>query len=175
MTASASPGGRFAAALLAALVAALLFLLFVAIYVTAPNPFTALWEMGVLALVLGLVSYLAQALSRDPIVQRALGWGLGAAGFALLLGDIWAGPNNPLNAVGQLVLSIVVLLFLVVTVALAWWRTTSVARTEVRVNRRTQWDHSSPPSAFDYAAAHTPGTTPGGSPGTEAPATPAQR
>ncbi len=166
MNASPSAAGRFSSALLAVLIGILVVLLFVAIYLVQPGaPFRALLEMGVVALVLGLVSYLGQALSRDPSVQRALGWGLGAAGFALLLGTIWVGPApSSVTLTWRVFATIPVLLVLILTVALAWWRFQSTAVTERRVERRAAWDQSRPPSAFEYAAAQSPGTTPGGTP-----------
>ncbi len=161
---SAPPGGagRLSAGMLGLVFLALLLVVFAVIYLTAPNPFTALWEMGLLALFVGLGTYLAQALSKDPTVQRSLGWGFGAAGFVLLLGDFWIGPGDPLTTPWRLYLTIPVLILLIVVFGLARWRFTAVAYTKQREARRAEWDRSAPPSAFDYAAAQTPGTTPGG-------------
>jgi hypothetical protein len=160
-----SEGPKIAGAVLAAVFVLVLVLLFAVIYEVVHPVFNALLVMGVVALVLALVAYLAQAFSRDAMVQRALGWGLGAMGFVLLFATVWIEPATPsLSFTTQLEASLVLAIVLVVAVALAAWRIRAVASTEHREERRAQWDQSRPPSAFEYAAAHAPGTSGVGSP-----------
>jgi len=163
-------GPTVASAVLVVAVLAVVVLAFALVYLTVTPIFNALIDMGVIALVLALVAYLAQAFSRDPVVQRSLGWGLGAMGFVLLLVTVWVEPAQPkLSTVTQLEATFVVLIVFVIAVALAVWRTRSVAVTERREEHRAQWDRSRPASAFDYAAAHAPGTSGVGSPPAESP------
>lgn len=168
---AAPAGPRIAAALLALILLVALALLFVILYVAISPRADALLAMGVVALVLALVSYLAQSLSRDPSVQRAVAWGLGAMGLAMLLLTTWFVPPPGTSLLDQLVGTLVVVLVIAVTVALAFWRVRSVARVEQRLDDRAAWDARSAPSAFDYAAAQTPGTGPVGAP----PPPPSQR
>ena len=159
-----SPGPRIAAALLGAVVLAVLVLLFVILYLAIPDRSDALLDMGVLALLLGLVSYFAQSLSREPTVQRAVAWGLGAMGFAMLFLTIWVVPPSGISSMAQLVATLFLAIILAITLSLGYWRIQSVARTHAREERRADWDRSTPPSAFDYATAKAPGTgTVGGS------------
>jgi hypothetical protein len=170
---ASSPSGtgpKIAGTLLAVAVLVVLVLLFVVIYKTVTPVFTALLYMGILALVLGLAAYLAQSFSRDPIIQQALGWGLGAMGFVLLFATIWIEPASPaLSTATQLEASLVLAILLAVTLVLVFWRVRGVSSTQVREEHRAQWDQSRPPSAFEYAAAHAPGTSGVGSPPSENP------
>jgi hypothetical protein len=149
---------------------AVIVLLFALVYVAVRPIFNALIDMGVIALVLALVAYLFQSFSRDPIVQRSLGWGLGAMGFVLLLFTIWLEPASPaLSLTVQIASTLVVAVVFLGAAVLAVWRTRSVSSTQRREEHRAQWDRSAPPSAFEYAAAHAPGTSGVGSPPIENP------
>jgi peptidoglycan/LPS O-acetylase OafA/YrhL len=165
-SASSSTALRIGAGLLALLFLIALAVLFAGIYLVVPDHYRALAIMGVIALIVGLLAYFAQALSRDPLVQRAVGWGFGASGFTLLFATIWLDPSQ--EPPSRLAWTLVLLVMLIAAVALALWRMRAVGDAERRGIRREHWAQSSPPSAFDYPAARSPGTTPGGAP----PATP---
>ena len=156
-------GPRVAAGVLAAVVLGLLVLLFAILYLAISPVQTALVTMGVLALILALVSYLVQSLSRDPSVQRAVSYGLGAMGFALLFATIWVIPPSGISQLSQLVDTLVVGVVLAVALVLIFWRVRTTSNMEIRQEHRESWDQSRPPSAFDYASAHTPGSSPVGS------------
>jgi hypothetical protein len=167
---NASGPSRFGAVLLAAIFGVALVLLFVVIYLVTPVEFNALLEMGVLALILGLVAYFAQALSRDPSIQRALGWGLGAMGFFLLFADVWLGPAppNPWTVTTKVEVTLLLVALLAIAAVLGFWRMRGLASTERRMEQRASWDHRPPVSAFDYATGKAPGAA-GGLPATPAP------
>lgn len=158
----APPGPRYAAALLGGVLILALVLLFVLLYLAIPAP-GSLYAMGIVALVLALVSYFLQTLSRDPTVQRSVSWGLAVMGFALLVGTVWLVPDGA-SLVDQLAVTLVVVVLLALTLVLVFWRLRTVARVEAREEHRAAWDQSQPPSAFDYAAAKTPGSSAVGGP-----------
>lgn len=166
MSGSGFGTSRFGAGLLGAIFVAILAVLFVLLWlVLSPSSqFNAILAMGIVALLMGLVSYLAQSLSRDPSIQRSIGWGLGAMGFVLLFADLWAGPPTRPSLTGQVLGTLVVLIVLFVTVALARWRFRGVDATARREEQRAAWDQRPAVSAFDYATAKAPGTSSGGAP-----------
>src|SRR4029077_9319319 len=111
-------------------------LVFAAIYLLVPSHAFALFGIGILALLLGVVCYLAQAVSRDPVVQRSLGWGFGAMGYAALFLTVLS--SSP--SLGAALLGLALLLMLLPgTLAFAFWRAPSPAATERRSARRNDW------------------------------------
>src|SRR5579875_3535535 len=92
-----------------------------------PQPFWALFWVGILALVFALASYLAGALTPNPRFQRQL------AALAL------------------------VTLALASTVIAIGWRLRSIAQPPREAQEREAWRQSGgSPSAFSYTAAHSP-------------------
>ncbi len=150
---------QWSAAILGILLAVAAGLIFAAIYIALPVPhhYWALVAIGILCLFFAFGSYLAEALSRRPIAQRALAWGFFAMGFAILIVTVALGPMyGTLTVLGQLIGLFVVILALIVAVAVIGWRMRSEAATEERLARRAAWQASQPASALDYPAAHGP-------------------
>lgn len=150
---------KWSALVLGILLAVAAGLLFTAIYVALPVPhhYFALIAIGILSLFFSFGSYLAEAFSRRPVAQRALAWGFFGMGFAILLVTIALGPMyGVLSFLAELVSLFVVILALIVAVVFIGWRMRSQAATEERLARRAAWQGTNPPSALDYAAAHTP-------------------
>ena len=156
MTTSA-PGGRggMVGALFVGAFAIIAAVLFAAIYLALPESshFYSLVGIGILALVFALGAYLAQALTPDPAIARALSWGFAGLGFALLIGTLLLNPGAVLSTVGQLLLLVMVGLILLGTLAGAAWRFRTVATETARQERRVGWQTNPPPSALDYKAA----------------------
>jgi MFS family permease len=149
----------WAAWILAALFLAIAALIFTAIYYTLPylNHFPALIAIGILALFFALGSYLAEAASRQPTIQRALGWGFFGMGFAVLIAAVALGPTyGVLSTVTALVGLAVTLGVLFIAVGLMMWRARAVARTKGREAPREAWRKEPTPSALSYSAATSP-------------------
>lgn len=160
----------FGALLLTVVLLAIAAVLFAAIYLVVPDHYGALLWIGSIALVLGLLSYLFQSISRDPVVQRALGWGFGAMGFTLLLLTVLIDPA--FDMVGRLVGLIIVLVLLVGAIAGATWRVRSLREEATRHSRRAEWDQQPAPNAFDYATGTPGGRLPATSPTSPSPPVP---
>jgi len=140
------------------ILAAVFFLLLYYLF-PANQHYTALLLIGVFALLFALGSYLAESLSRDPSYQRSLAWGFFGMGFSVLFLTVGLGPyyNIPGTGTVEALASIVILLVvLIVTVALIGWRVRAVRATTNQQVPRTQWRSETAPSAFSYAAAHSP-------------------
>lgn len=135
------------AVLLAVVLLAVAALVFAGIYLVVGGYGALLW-IGSIALVLGLVTYLMQSLSRDAAIQRALGWGFGGMGFALLFLTVLVDPSIATN--GRILGLIVLLLLLAGAIAGVAWRVRSVAQESARVAHRAEWDQRPAPNAFDY-------------------------
>jgi len=171
---SGSHAGTLSGPLIAVLFVVVAALIFAGIFllVTGPHHFGALIAIGFLSLFFGVVSYFAESLSRGPTVQRAMSWGFGAFGFALLFLTIGAFPflypsPSLISTVGQIGLLIVLVLMLIVPVAFYGWRARGHDQDARREVARLEWSQSSPPSAFSYGAARdpaAPASTPGDSP-----------
>ena len=142
---------------LAALFLVIAALLFAAIFYTLPstnNHFTALIAIGIVALFFSLGSYLAEAASREPTIQRALAWGFFGMGFAVLIVSVALGPTyGALSTVGSLVGLVVTLAALFIAVGLMMWRIRAVARTAAREAPREAWRQEPTPSALTYSTA----------------------
>jgi hypothetical protein len=138
------------------IVAALLFYL---IYLAFPSNqhFYGLIWIGIVALVVAAVSYLAESFSRDPTAQRSLAWGFFGMGFAVLFLSLGLAPSYGISlGVWQYVGLLLTAIALGVTIALVGWRMRAVQRTEKREAVREQWRERPAPSAFTYAAANSP-------------------
>jgi hypothetical protein len=162
---SRSSSGR-ASALAGILIAGLFLvvaaLLFGGIFLLLPGKahFAAFLTIGFLSLVFAVVSYFAQAFSREPMVQRAAAWGFSAFGFAILFLTVGLFPSlygsDLLSTLGQFALLIVLVLLLIVAAAVGIWRAHGRVQDERRDAQRGEWNQSAPPSAFSYAAARDP-------------------
>jgi len=152
--------------ILAALFLVIAALIFAAVYftLTSFNHYYALIAIGILSLFFALGSYLAEAASRVPTIQRALAWGFFGMGFADLIVTVALGPTyNVLTTVGALVGLAVTLAALFIAVGLMMWRVRAVARTTARETPRESWRNEPTPSALSYSTANSasvPAVTP---------------
>jgi len=122
-----------------------------------PQPFWALFWVGILALVFALASYLAGALTPNPRFQRGLAAGYYGLGFLLLYSDLAVNPGSTLTSAWQLVALALVTLALASTVIAIGWRLRSIAQPPREAQEREAWRQSGgSPSAFSYTAAHSP-------------------
>jgi MFS family permease len=158
LTDSGSPAGfKIAAATVGAILLAIAALLFIVIYVVLPQDhhFVALLLIGGLSLVFAFGSYLAQAISKDPVLQRAGTYGFLGMGFATLILTLVLGPTTVIGFVARLVgLILVGIVLLVVVVGIAW-RQWGRESDRARESARAQWRANPPPSAFEYSTART--------------------
>ena len=153
------PVAGWGAWVLAALFLIIAGLIFAAIFYTLPfqNHYFALMAIGILALLFSLGSYLAEAASREPTIQRSLAWGFFGMGFAVLIVTIALGPMyGVLTMVGALVGLAVTLAVLFIAVGLMMWRIRAVARTAARETPRQSWRNEPSPSALSYSTATSP-------------------
>jgi len=162
-----SGAGAMSGPLIAVLFVVVAALIFAGVFLLLPGPehFTALLVIGFLALLFGAISYLAESISRGPAIQRALSWGFGAFGFAILFITVGALPllySGLISTIGQIGLLVVLVLLLIVPVAFYGWRARGQVQDQRREEARHEWAQSAPPSAFSYAAARDPAapTTP---------------
>jgi len=154
-----APPARWGAWVLAALFLVISALIFAAIYytLTTSNHYYALIAIGIVGLFFSLGSYLAEAASREPTIQRALAWGYFGMGFAVLLISIALGPSyGVLPLVTALVGLAVTLAVLFIAVGLMMWRVRAVARTASREAPREAWRQEPVPNALDYTTAKSP-------------------
>jgi len=145
--------------LLAALFLIIAGLVFAGLYYAFPqsNHWFGLLGIGIVALFFSLGSYLAEAASREPTIQRSLAWGFFGMGFAVLLFTVGLGTMYGISTlVGTLIGLIVVVVALFVSVGLMMWRIRSVARTAARQKPREAWRNEPTPSALSYATAGGP-------------------
>jgi len=152
-------GDKWSGAVLTVIFLAIAALLFFGLYLAFPqnSHYLALILIGILALVLGGVSYLAEAFSRQPTAQRSLAWGFMGMGFAVLFLSIGLGPTY--GVISQLLAIeglIVVLVLLFAAVAFIMWRGRAGRATENQQVPRQAWRSEPAPSAFSYAAANAP-------------------
>jgi len=160
-TSQAAPRGTVAgwgAWVLAALFLVVAALIFAAIYYTLTgfNHYFALIAIGIIALFFSLGSYLAEAASRDPTIQRALAWGFFGMGFADLIVTIALGPTyGVFGTVAALVALAITIAALFIAVGLMIWRVRAVARTQAREAPREAWRQEPTPSALSYATANS--------------------
>jgi hypothetical protein len=158
---SGSGAGSMSGPLIAVLFVVVAALIFLGVFllITGPEHFVALLTIGFLALLFGAVSYLAESISKGPSMQRALSWGFGAFGFAVLFLTVGALPlfySGLISTVGQVGLLIVLVVMLIVPVAFFGWRARGQVQDSRREEARHQWTQSTPPSAFSYSAARDP-------------------
>ncbi len=145
--------------LLAAIFLVIAGLVFAALYFAYPNDghWYALLGNGIIAVLFSLGSYLAEAASREPTIQRSLAWGFFGMGFAVLLLTVVLGPTYGVpSTVGSIEGLIVVLAALFITVGLMMWRVRALHATASREAPREAWRHEPAPSALNYAAATAP-------------------
>ncbi|MGA7922475.1 MAG: hypothetical protein WCA77_00650 [Thermoplasmata archaeon] len=169
---------RWGAMVLAVIIVVVAALIFLVIYVTVQGPssthFNALITIGVLSLIFGLASYVAQAASPRPAAQRALGWGFLALGFTLLFVTEGVGPNPTINAIDRLIALIVLGVLLAITVALIYWRFRAVATDKMLKEGRQAWQSRPAPSAFNYSTGTPPNVSPPPTPASVPPTPPQQ-
>ncbi|MGB7124574.1 MAG: hypothetical protein WBE40_06965 [Thermoplasmata archaeon] len=172
-TSAAPPSrARWSGAVLTVLFLVIGVLLFYLIYVSLPQNqhFYGLIWIGIVALLIAIICYLAESLSRDPTAQRSLAWGFFGMGFAVLFLSIGLAPSYGISlglwqAVGLLLTAIA----LAVSIALVAWRIRAVESTAQREGVREQWRERPAPSAFSYAAANSP-SVPSSAPAASPPA-----
>ena len=159
---SGTTGTRLAGAVIGALFLAVAVLLFSGLFLVIGGPFhfLALMTIGILSLVFGGASYFAQALSREPTLQRMAAWGFTAFGFAILFLTVGVVPflyaPDLLSQTAQIALLIVLILLLIAVVAVAAWRSRGHAEDAHRAAARREWASHPAPSAFSYPAAQIP-------------------
>jgi hypothetical protein len=171
-------GEKWSGLLLTAIFLAIAVLLFVGIYLafTANSHYFALIIIGVLALVLGGVSFLAEAFSREPSAQRSLAWGFFGMGFAVLFLSLGLGPTyGVISTLDSIIGLVLVLVLLFVAVAFVRWRGRSTRATENQQIPRRAWRSEPAPSAFSYAAANSPSVPSTAPPPSNAPSSPPPR
>jgi len=151
---------KWSGMLLTALFVVFAVVVFLLIYFafTANQHYTALLLIGIVSLFFALGSYLAESLSRVPSYQRSLAWGFFGMGFAVLFLTVGLGPYyvSSITTVDQLAGLAVLVAVLIISVALIAWRVRAVRATENREVPRAAWRAETAPSAFSYAAAHSP-------------------
>lgn len=153
-------------------------LLFYLIYLAFPadQHFYGLVWIGILALVISVVCYLAESISRDPAAQRSLAWGFFGMGFAVLFLTIGLAPSYGIAlGIWQYVGLLLTAIALGISIALIGWRLRALDRTQRREGVREQWRERPAPSAFSYAAANSPSvpsTAPPSSPPSNPPSPP---
>lgn len=167
--AQGSTGARISGLLLAAVLGVVALLLFVLVYVSLPSNdhVGGYLAMGVLALLLALAGYFVSPFSTDARSLRLAAGGLGAVGFALLIGALLFAPSPDISFLGRIVGLIVVLLVLAIALAGTAWRFRGAAAEAVRAEGRAAWASRPPMNALDYPAAQTPGGPPSPSASTE--------
>ena len=156
---SPSKAAGWGAWILAGLFLVIAALIFGAIWFEFPSSghWYGLVYIGVIGILFALGSYLAEAASREPMIQRSLAWGFFGFGFAVLLFTIGVGNlYGVLTLVWVLLGLVVVLAVLFITVGLMMWRVRSVAATAAREAPRQAWRNEPTPSALTYAAANSP-------------------
>jgi hypothetical protein len=158
---SAPSRARLGGWLLTGLFLAIAIVIFATVYLafTGPNGthYDALLIIGVLAVILALVSYLAESFSRDPTAQRSLAWAFFGMGFATLFLAVGLGPTYGITTMLQALEGlIVVAVFFAVAIALIVWRARALRATENELTARDAWKREPAPSAFSYATANAP-------------------
>src|SRR5580658_1463213 len=83
---SGGPAGAMSGPLIAILFVVVAALIFAGVFLLIPGPehFVALLVIGFLSVLFGAISYLAESVSRGASIQRAVSWGFGGFGFAIL-------------------------------------------------------------------------------------------
>jgi hypothetical protein len=143
--------------LLSAIILLIAGLVFLGIYWADGDHFGALQWIGSVSLFFAVVCYLAQSLSSDPSVQRAIGWGFLAMGFTLLFGTDLLNPS--ISSGGRLVGAILLLVLLAVAIGGVVWRMRTADSDRTRQRLRDDWAGRPAPNAFDYATV-TPAAMP---------------
>jgi site-specific recombinase len=170
-------GDRWSAPLLGGLFVAVSVIVDLLLYYSFPadHYFWALLGIGIFSLLFALIAALAQSLSRQPIVQRALSWGYLGLGFAVLFLTVALGPSyGALTVTGELIGLLLLVVALAVAVALVSWRGRALRSTENREVARAAWRQEPTQSAFTYATAGSP-SVPEASPPVPPNAPPARR
>ncbi len=157
---SAPTVAKWSAPVLTALFLIIAAVLFALVYVLLPGSmhFYGLVWIGILALIISLVCYLAESLAREPSYQRSLAWGFFGLGFAVLYLTIGLAPSYgvSIGTAWQLAGLLVTTIVLAIAVVGMMWRARSVAAVRPREAQREQWRDRPAPSAFSYAAANSP-------------------
>jgi hypothetical protein len=151
---------KWSAPVLTGLFLVIAVVLFSLVYVILPGSmhFYGLLWIGILALIISLVCYLAESLARDPSYQRSLAWGFFGLGFAVLYLTIGLAPSYgvTIGSAWQLTGLLVTTIVLAIAVVGVTWRMRSVAAVQPRAAAREEWRERPAPSAFSYAAANSP-------------------
>jgi hypothetical protein len=158
MNAPSSSGRAISGAVfvLILLVAAALIFLLIWLLVAPTSAFWALIGIGWVALLFGLVAYLAQAFSRNPMTGRATGIGFAAMGFTTL--GVTAGlfPDPNVSSITRILLALAMLFALAIAVAGIMWGSRNRENVANRESSREAWRAQPAVSAFDYSSARDP-------------------
>jgi hypothetical protein len=162
-TPSATPAptvAKWSAPVLTGLFLVIAAVLFTLVYVILPASmhFYGLLWIGVLALIISLVCYLAESLARDPTYQRSLAWAFFGLGFAVLYLTVGLAPSYgvSIGTAWQLTGLLVTTIVLAIAIVGVTWRMRTVAAVRPREAQREEWREHPAPSAFSYAAANSP-------------------
>ena len=151
---------KWSAPVLTVLFLVIAAVLFALVYVLLPASmhFYGLIWIGILALIISLVCYLAESLARDPSYQRSLAWAFFGLGFAVLYLTIGLAPSYgvSIGTSWQLAGLLVTTVVLAIAVVGVMWRARAVAAVKPREEQREAWRERPAPSAFSYAAANSP-------------------
>ena len=149
-----SRGAGVGAVLLSLILLVVAALVFGAIYLIDSDHYGALLWIGSICLLLAVVSYFLQSLSRDPLVQRSLGWGFMGMGFTLLFLTVGVSPS--ISTTWRIAGFVVLLLLLAVAVGGVSWRMRTVSEEHSMETRRREWAGRPAPNAFDYGGGLPP-------------------
>lgn len=154
--------GRISGAIAGLLILAAGVIIFAILYIALPadGHFLGLLLIGVLALVLSVFAYFAQAFVSSPSAPQAASWGLLGMGGAVLLLDLAFGGPSSLGVITRLIGIILVLIVLAVFAFLVSWRSRASASDRQRSVLRKEWATKTPASAFSYATAQPPSSGP---------------
>ncbi len=146
------------------LVAAALLFLLLWLLVAPTSAFWALIGIGWVALLFGLVAYLAQAFSRNPMVGRSTGFGFAAMGFTVLAVTAGLFPDSSVSSVTRVLLALAMLFALAIAVAGILWGSRNRENVANREEARAAWRAQPVTSAFDYTSARDANVPPPASP-----------
>jgi cation transport ATPase len=168
---STTPRAGWSGAVLTVLflvIGAIFFFIIYSVFPQSQHFYGLLW-IGILALLLAIICYLAESFSRDPSSQRSLAWGFFGMGFSVLFLTIGLAPTYGIAlGIWQYVGLLFTAIALAISVALIGWRLRALRSTASREAVREQWHERPAPSAFSYATANSP-SVPSTAPGPSAP------
>jgi hypothetical protein len=151
---AAVTGGQISGMLIAGVLIAVIFLFGVLIWVALPPPswdandhYAALLGIGILGIIVSVLAVVAEAMTRDPPVARAVCHGSFWFGIAVLLGNGLVSPDGEFGGSGtgvtiipwRLVYIIIVMVLAVAGLLVLRWRFYSKAQSITRESQRQAW------------------------------------